>query len=469
MAEEKDFITEAEKLAYNTNTLSGTDVVAGDDEFLDPEGFQVGEQKATYVPADETNLNVTVPTKGTKLPLPPVEPMVVDGTEGKRKLIGGTELGEITETKKIGTVDDAESAVGTVGDKAIIQDEDVTGTVSDQSQVDAEAMQQELNPEATTQYQMGELMKSIEEGKPLPPWAAPSVRRISAIMQQRGMGSSSMASAAMMQAVMESGIPIATADAQAFANIQLKNLDGKQQAALQNAMVYAQMDTTNANNRTKAAVQNAQSFLTMDVENLRNDQAAQMASYEANTQAMFNDVAAENVTIQLNAKNEAQVDQFFAELGSQVEAANKNRVVAMRQFNVSEENAMNQFNTSLADARGKFNTNMKYAIEQSDTKWRRDINTANTATQNETNRINIQNLIGKQMAALQSLAQEYRDDAAYNFQKSESFLQKKHEVGMLAMEFANANKLYSKEQKDLVASKIGEWVANWVAYGGEGE
>ena len=180
---------------------------------------------------------------------------------------------------------------------------------------------------------------------------------------------------------------------------------------------------------------------------------------------MFNDVAAENVTIQLNAKNEAQVEQFYAELGSQVEAANKNRESNMRQFNTSEANAMEQFNTQLKDLRSKFNTNMKYAIEQSDAKWRRDINTANTANQNETNRINIQNELGIQLNALQALAQEFRDDAAYNFQKSESYLQKKHEIGMLAMEYANAEKLYTKEQKDLVAAQIGEWVANWIAYG----
>ena len=438
--EPSKFITEAEKKAYETNTLSGVDVTAQDDEFLDPEGFQSEEHKATYMPADETGLDVTAP----------------------KASIG---LGEIGETKKIGTVDAAEGAKGTVSEEAIIKDEDILGTVSDESQVLEESMREELDPKATTQYQMGELMKSIEEGKPLPPWASPAVRRISSVMQQRGMGASSMASAAMIQAVMESGVPIATADAQAFANIQLKNLDGKQKAALQNAMVYAQMDTTNANNRTKAAVQNAQSFLTMDVENLRNEQAAQMATYEANTQAMFNDVAAENVTIQLNAKNEAQVEQFYAELGSQVEAANKNRESNMRQFNTSEANAMEQFNTQLKDLRSKFNTNMKYAIEQSDAKWRRDINTANTANQNETNRINIQNELGIQLNALQALAQEFRDDAAYNFQKSESYLQKKHEIGMLAMEYANAEKLYTKEQKDLVAAQIGEWVANWIAYG----
>ena len=441
MVDTPKFIDEAEKKAYETNTLSGVDIVAQDDEFLDPEGFKTGEVTATHIPADDTKLTVVKPVPSHD------------------------NLGNIPDTAKIGDVGTMEGAEGTVSDKAVIDMADVTGAVSEGSQVAEEAMQQELDPKATTQYQMGELMKSIEEGKPLPPWASPAVRRVSSIMQQRGMGASSMASAAMIQAVMESGVPIATADAQAFANIQLKNLDGKQKAALQNAMVYAQMDQTNANNRTKAAAQNAQAFLTMDLENVRNDQAAASATFQAYTQALFTDVAAENVTNQLNAKNEAQVEQFFAELGSQVEAANKNRVANMRQFNTSEANAMQQFNAQLKDSRGKFNVNMKYAIEQSDAKWRRDINTANTATQNETNRINVQNQLGIQMTSLQALAQEYRDDAAYNFQKSESYLQKKHEIGMLAMEYANANKLYSKKQKDLVASQIGEWVANWVAYG----
>ena len=59
--EPSKFITEAEKKAYETNTLSGVDVTAQDDEFLDPEGFQSEEHKATYMPADETGLDVTAP------------------------------------------------------------------------------------------------------------------------------------------------------------------------------------------------------------------------------------------------------------------------------------------------------------------------------------------------------------------------------------------------------------------------
>ena len=47
-------------------------------------------------------------------------------------------------------------------------------------------------------------------------------------MQQRGLGASSMAAAATMQAMMESGIPIAAQDAQKYANIQLQNLNNEQ-------------------------------------------------------------------------------------------------------------------------------------------------------------------------------------------------------------------------------------------------
>ena len=44
-------------------------------------------------------------------------------------------------------------------------------------------------------------------------WAAPAVRKVNAIMQQRGLGASSMAAAAITQALYESALPIAAQDA----------------------------------------------------------------------------------------------------------------------------------------------------------------------------------------------------------------------------------------------------------------
>jgi hypothetical protein len=180
------------------------------------------------------------------------------------------------------------------------------------------------------------------------------------------------------------------------------------------------------------------------------------------TQGIFKDAAETNARQQFNAKNELQVEEFFAELTAQVETANNNRVAAMEQFNAGEVNATQQFNTSMADAREKFNVNMQYAVDQSNTQWRRQINTANTAVQNESNRIDVQNVYNASQNALNNLWQRYRDNAAWNFQKTESYLQRQHEIGVMAMEFANTKELYDQEQKDNLAMGIGNWIATWM-------
>ena len=126
---------------------------------------------------------------------------------------------------------------------------------------------------------------------------------------------------------------------------------------------------------------------------------------------------------------------------------------------------MSQFNASMRDNREKFNANMQFAVDQSNVQWRRQINTAATALQNETNRINVQNQFAVSQNALNNLWQKYRDNAAWNFQKSESALQRQHEIGIMAMEFANSKSLYDQQQKDNLAMGIGNWLALW--YGGQ--
>jgi len=338
---------------------------------------------------------------------------------------------------------------------------DVQGTVSAGSI--ATAPTEELDQKATTQYQLTQLLSSIEEGTEMPAWASPAVRKVGAIMQARGLGASSMASAAITQAVMESGIAIATQDANKYSTIQLQNLNNKQQTALTNAATYAAMDKANLSARLQSAVTNAQSLLSVDTANLTAQQQTNTLNYNALVQGLFKDAAEENARKEFNAKNELQVQEFFAELGSQVETANANRTAAIDQFNVGEENAMNQFNSSVRDARDKFNANMQFAIDQSNVNWRRQVNTADTALQNETNRINVQNLFNMNQTALNALWQKYRDNASWNFSKSESALQRQHEVGIMAMEFANSKETYTQQQKDSIGVGVGNWLATWAA------
>lgn len=325
----------------------------------------------------------------------------------------------------------------------------------------AKAQTDELDERATVQYQLSELLGGIEDGKPLPAWASPAVRKATAIMQQRGLGSSSMAAAAITQAVMESGISIAAQDAKMYAAVQLKNLDNRQQAALQNALQVATMDRQNADARTKAAISNAQALLSIDLKELDAQQQSNALKYNAIMQTALSDAAAENARQQLNAKNETQIEEFFAELGTQIDAANINRDVALRQFNVNQENAYAEFNANLQDQRQKFNANMGFAIDQSNVQWRRQINTANTAVQNETNRINVQNAFNASQTALNQLWQQYRDNATFNFTAAESKLQRDHDMAVKALEVAANEKAYTSAQKADLATNVIRVIGGW--------
>lgn len=370
-------------------------------------------------------------------------------------------VGQISEIEDVSSdIDDlgpAQAATFTPTQDYIDPD-DVQGTLSQGAM--AVAATQELDQKATVQYQLGQLMDSLQSGGPMPPWASPAVRKVNALMQSRGMGASSMASAAITQALMESGVQIAAKDADKYAAIQLKNLDNEQRTVLQNAAVVASMDKANLNARLKAEVTNAQAFLSIDLKNLDNEQKSATLTYQGQLKGLFTDAAEENARQQFNAKNELQVEEFFAELGAQVDTANANRAASMEQFNVSESNSMQQFMATLNDSRDKFNNKMQFAVDQSNATWRREANTSNTALANETNRINVQNEYNAVQNALNNLWQMYRDEAAWNFQKSENELAREHDIGTLAMQFANSKELYTKQQKDDLAKMIGNWISN---------
>lgn len=357
----------------------------------------------------------------------------------------------LIDKEDVGTFD---AAKGEIRDENLVDFDAIKGEVSDESI--AEAAQGEVSEESTVRYQMAELTASIEEGKPLPPWASPTARKVAGIMQQRGLGTSSMAAAAMTQAILEAGIPIAQSDAATYAAMDLRNLDNRQAAALQNAATYAAMDRANLDARTQAAITNAQSFLAMDLQNLSNEQKSREVTYQAQTQAMFNNQAAENAAAQFNAKSQNEVDMFFTELGTQVATSNANRVAATEQFNVGQANAMSQFQASLNSAREQFNTNLDFQIENSNAEWRRSINTQNTAAENSANQQNVQNAFAKSQNAVNNLWQEYRDELAWAFTNAENELSRQHELTLYALQQAHTMDVLDEELEGDIWRRVGE-------------
>lgn len=129
----------------------------------------------------------------------------------------------------------------------------------------------------TVQGQLTELMKSFNDGA-TPAWAAGAIRTANAAMAARGLGGSSMAGAAVFQAAMESALPIAQQDAQVFQQMNLTNLNNRQQVALANAAAQQGLQLQNLNNEQQVALQNSANSFALQSQNLSNVQQTMLAN-----------------------------------------------------------------------------------------------------------------------------------------------------------------------------------------------
>jgi hypothetical protein len=240
-------------------------------------------------------------------------------------------------------------------------------------------------------------------------------------------------------------------------NMNLANLNNKQQSAVQNAATHATMDARNLDSRVQAAVNNAKSFLNVDMANLTNEQQSKTLNQQHRVQQYFTQEAAENATRQFNAKSQMQVNQFYDEVGRQVSQNNAQRTDAMSQFNVEQGAAVEKFNTELQDFRDRFNATQKSVIDQSNVVWRRSINTANNANDNRVAQINAQNLLSITQGAQNALWQRYRDESQWALTSTENTLSRAHAAAVAGMNQDFQREMYKDKFKDYVAAQLGEF------------
>jgi len=337
-------------------------------------------------------------------------------------------------------------------DEPTFQVGDLTQTVSEKAI--AEAQTEELDQKATVQFQLEQLYEGFKSGQ-IPPWASGAARNASNIMAARGLGASSIAAAAIAQSIQEGAIPIASADAQAFASIQLQNLSNKHQTVLANAATFAALDRANLDARTTAAVTNAQNFLAIDTANLSNRQQAEVFNAQAHNQFLLSDQAAENAMEQLNTTNQVDIDKFFSQLGVQIDEANSARNSAIRQFNADQENTIEIFNVKTADQRERFNSEMQAQIEASNAQWRRQITTINNSTEHAVNQFAAQSTLTYDLTEYQQLWQQYRDDAARIFSTSENRKDRETNIAIAQLSSSDARANRKAKSQDALISGIG--------------
>lgn len=330
----------------------------------------------------------------------------------------------------------------------------IDGSAVDQNRVNQvmqgfQAEQGVVTDEMTTQGQLNRMMAQFDAGNP-PPWAAAAIRAANAQMAARGVGASSMAGQAIIQAAMEAATPIANADAKVFETMGLQNLSNRQQTAMMAAQQRAQflgqefdqnfqtkvlnaakiadianmnfnaeqqvvlensraantMNLANLNNKQAAILANAATFANMDMANLNNRQQAAVQNAQAFLQMDMQNLQGEQQMSLFKAQSISQsllsdvaaenaARQFNASSVNQANQFNAQLATQVSQFNAAQQNAMTQFNAGEANAIAKFNAEVQNRREEFNSSQRLVIDQANAQWMKE---ISLQNTASKNAA-----------------------------------------------------------------------
>jgi len=271
---------------------------------------------------------------------------------------------------------------------------------------------------ATVAGQLATLTADFDATNP-PAWAAGALRGVMAQMQARGMGASSIAGQAMVQAALESALPIASADAQTQASFEAQNLSNRQQRAmlaaeqrarfigqefdqafqakvinaskisdianmnfnaeqqvqLENSRIANTMNLANLSNRQALIMAEAGALANLDMANLSNRQQAAVQNAQNFLQVDMANLSNRQQTDMFKAQQRVQAlftdqaarnaaDQFNASSQNQVDQFFANLQAQVSQFNATQSNAQSQFNAGQANTIGRFNTELANQRDQ---------------------------------------------------------------------------------------------------------
>ncbi len=384
----------------------------------------------------------------------------------------------------------------------------ISGTAVDMAAVDEaldiQAATANPSQQATVQGQMTELMADFDAGAP-PPWAAGALRNATAAMAARGLGASSMAGQALIQAAMESAVPIAMADAQTFAKFESQNLSNRQQTAMFAAeqragflgMKFTQDFQTRVANASKIsdianmnftaeqqiALENARMAQTVDLANLNAKNAKVMSDAAAMSQMDLANLSNRQQAAVMNAQSFLAMDMKnmdFAQQTSMFKTQQNIQAIfsdqaaenAAKQFNAASENQTNQFfanmatqvqqfNAGMEVQRDQFNAQNALVVAQANAQWRQNTTTINTAANNESLMEQARAANQFTMTSLETVWQRERDIMDYAFRQSESatdralsvFLADK-QIGLAKWETEQANKQKNMEGLGYLAGRL---------------
>ena len=324
---------------------------------------------------------------------------------------------------------------------------DATAAAAATAATQAAAAQANPSQQAMVQDQLTGLMNQFVGGA-TPAWASGAIRTANAQMAARGLSASSMAGQAIVQAAMESAMPIAQADAATVAKFESQNLSNRQQSAMlaaeqrakflgqefdqafqtkvQNASRIADIANQNFTAEQQVQLENSRAANTMNLQNLSNSQALVMSEAAALAQLDVSNlnnrqqVAVQNAQNFLsvdmaNLSNQQQTELFKSQQRVQSMFTDQAATNAAAQFNASSQNQVDQFFANLGSQVSQFNATQQNAQAQFNAGQTNTVSRFNAELNNQRDQFNAQN----QMVIAQSNAQWRRqiataDTAAVN-------------------------------------------------------
>lgn len=442
---EKIGVTADQKLSADSGQLEGTAPTA-----------TVTEAGAVDTVAGPTKTDVVTVTP--KLAAADVEE-AVETTEAAQGTVGPDALADAAsmDPTKLASLD-LEAAQIKEAQKVVAPDarkvedgELIEGSTVDMDRVKAEtnfeAVTGAPSTDATVQGQLTSLMRDFEGTEP-PAWAAGAMRQAAAIMSARGLSSSSMAGQAVVQAAMESALPIAQMDAQTFAKFESQNLSNKQQTAMfaaekraeflglefnqefqsrvANSAKISDIANMNFSAEQNIALENARMAQTVDMGNLSAANAKVMADAAAMSQVDLTNLNNRQQTQIQNAKSFLQMDMANLDNQQQTTLFKTQAIInslftdqaatnAAAQFNASSEMQTDQFFANLTSTVSMFNTEQSAARDRFNAGEANAMEQFNTSIVNQRDQFNAQNsLIVEQANAAWAQSVSTQDTAAQN-------------------------------------------------------
>ena len=277
---------------------------------------------------------------------------------------------------------------------------------------EVKAAQGEVSTLSTVRGQLAEIQKEFDNGS-IPMWASGAYRQAQQGLAARGISGSSMAGQALIQAFMESSVPMAQIDAKVYQDMDLQNLSNRQarnllaaeqratfigqefdqafqmrvmnaskiearanlnfsaeqQIAIENARLAATVDIANLNNRQAKIMADAASMSQIEMINLNNRQQAAVQNAQAFLQMDMTNLAFDQQAAMFEAQS--RVQSLFTDAAAENAAKNINAQSSndMNKFfaslinntdiqNASSINGMSQFNTNAVNSIAQFNSQM---------------------------------------------------------------------------------------------------------------